>query len=139
MKHRLFMSTLDKSVCAGSKVVRPGIGSKLSSSVTLLLVLCFLLIGASPAFADLPYPYSNGFESATDQSHWELSGFWSISNDTVDRVSHSGLYHLDNNPSELDQSQQSTGQEAKLLDVVAIPSDAIRPVLTYLYLSLIHI
>ncbi|MCU7843300.1 MAG: immune inhibitor A [Candidatus Thiodiazotropha sp. (ex Monitilora ramsayi)] len=99
----------------------------------LLLILCFLLVGVSPVFANLPYPYTNGFESTADQSHWELSGYWSVTSDTSDRVSYSGLYHLDNNPSELDQSQQSTDQEAKLLDVVAIPSDAIRPVLTYLY------
>ncbi len=103
------------------------------AAAAVLAVACTLLFAPADANAEFAYPYGNGLETADEQSLWQLSGLWSIAQDTGDRSSHSGSYHLDNNPDALDQEYQSSEQNAVLSDFIPIPAGAIRPVLSYSY------
>ncbi|MCG7982337.1 MAG: hypothetical protein JAY90_06235 [Candidatus Thiodiazotropha lotti] len=81
----------------------------------------------------LAYPYTNGFETLAEQADWNRQGTWDVLDEQGTRINHSGGYHLDNNPGELDQYAYNTGQLATLNGVIAVPADAVRPVLSYWY------
>jgi hypothetical protein len=83
--------------------------------------------------SELDYPYENGFETLTEQADWSLQGIWGLSDTLGTRTSHTGGYHLDNNPTEQDQYGYGYGQLATLQGLVAIPADATRPVLSFWY------
>ena len=78
------------------------------------------------------YPYSNNFDTAPQRDQWTTTGRWGMAQDHGNWQSHSGQWHLDNNPDEANQYGETTGN-ATMTDYVAIPANAALPVLSYWY------
>lgn len=105
--------------------------------------------------ADLDYPYFNDFESLTShhddvtdsnpdndtngQPDWSLQGDWALTGNHGNWTYYSGLYHLDNNPGEIDQRGHDVNQQATLMGYIEIPTESLSPALGYRYkLNLLH-
>ncbi|MGB1111254.1 MAG: choice-of-anchor J domain-containing protein, partial [Gammaproteobacteria bacterium] len=84
-------------------------------------------------FGDLGYPYSSGFESAEEQSHWSLLADFGYAgaahNDDGLYQPHSGDTYLDNNFAGILGSWRSG--EARQLGWMDIPADAQEPTLSF--------
>ncbi|MEW8232503.1 MAG: thrombospondin type 3 repeat-containing protein, partial [Candidatus Thiodiazotropha endolucinida] len=124
--------TLDLSAYLGQSIqLRFRQGNAYNHAVRLWLI-DDLQVGEEQLPA-LTYPYVNGFETEAEQADWNRQGTWEVLDEQGARVNHGGGYHLDNNPGELDQYAYNSGQLATLNGAIAIPADAIRPVLSYWY------
>jgi hypothetical protein len=62
---------------------------------------------------------------------WLLEGVWAIGNAHGAWSSHSGAWHLDGNPTEVDLAGLDQGQRATLEGWVTIPGDAVQPSLSF--------
>lgn len=94
---------------------------------------------ADLSLQQLSYPYINGFETASEQSVWRLSGLWEIATNHNAWTSNTGVRHLDNNPQEIDQQSLYYEQNATLDGYISIPVDSTLPTLSYAYkLNLLH-
>ena len=84
------------------------------------------------------YPYNSGFETAT-ASQWVEAGTWGIVGDHNQWTNKSGSYHLDNNPTEIDQEGYNDNQLVTLDGYIQIPDTSALPTLTFWYkLGLLH-
>ena len=98
---------------------------------------------------DYDFPYHNDFETqasvhdgeadsdaANDvngRDDWNLQGDWGINGAHTAWTSANGVFHLDNNPDEEDQSAHNSGQLASMKGYVEIPDTSIAPILSYNY------
>ena len=79
------------------------------------------------------YPFYNTFETAEEQSHWFTSGLFDIRDTFNNRTNRNGAFHLDNNPSELNQYSYNIAQVAELNGYINVPLTSQLPVFSFWY------
>lgn len=77
------------------------------------------------------YPFVNHFDSALEQSEWDLAGTWELFSDHGDWHSYSNSFHLDNNPNEDDLYAFNDNQIATMAGYISIPETAVLPTLNF--------
>ncbi|MFC1749398.1 hypothetical protein ACFL2V_11400, partial [Pseudomonadota bacterium] len=142
MLFRLINKISDKAVCS-------------VSTVFCVLAVCVSVDASAVVTEDYDFPYVTQFESVTSvhddaadtdpandingQADWTLEGDWGINGTHNAWSSYGGIYHLDNNPSEVDQYNHHTDHHSTMNGFVEIPADSVNPVLSYYYkLNLLH-
>ncbi|VAW59805.1 OmpA-like transmembrane domain protein, partial [hydrothermal vent metagenome] len=85
------------------------------------------------------YPYYNNFETAAEQNDWYASGLFDFRDAFNNRTNRNGAFHLDNNPSELNQYNYNIAQVAELNGYINVPLTSQLPVFSFWYkLNLIN-